>query len=161
MADLACQYTLATPGGTVLFNDYGDDKFNAYGPDEFYVTDIKGLDSAPWRTPTDNAPQTHGGLIHPRLKGPRLITFEGALMIRSTDIQNEIRVIRNDMEAELLTALDSIDDQAGTLSWTVPMTAGDDARSLSVYVHIPDCEFNGIELKTFVFGLIAGNPTWT
>ena len=49
-----------------------------YGPDEFYITDIKGLDSPPRRTPTDNAPQTHGGLVHPRLKGPRPITFEGA-----------------------------------------------------------------------------------
>lgn len=160
MADLASQYTLATPGGTILFNDYGDDKFNMYGPDEFYITDIKGLDSPPRRTPTDNAPQTHGGLIHPRLKGPRPITIEGALMIRSTDIQDQIRVIRNDMEAELLAALDSIEDANGTLSWTVPLTSGDDARSLAVRVHIPDCEFSGIELKTFVFGLIAGNPDW-
>lgn len=160
MPDLASQYTLATPGGTVLFNDYGDDKFNMYGPDEFYITDIKGLDSPPRRTPTDNAPQTHGGLIHPRLKGPRVVTIEGALMIRSTKIQNQIRVIRNDMEKELLTALDSIEDTAGTLSWVVPLTSGNEARSLDVYVHIPDCEFSGIELKTFVFGLIAGNPTW-
>ena len=129
MADLACQYTLVTPGGTILFNDYGDDKFNAYGPNEYYVTDIKGLDSAPRRTPTDNAPQTHGGLVHPRLKGPRAITFEGALMIRSTDVGNQIRVIRNDMEAALLTALDSIEDADGTLSWVVPMTAGSDARA--------------------------------
>jgi hypothetical protein len=141
MPDLASQYTLVTSGGTILFNDYQDDKFNAYGPDEYYVTDIKGLDSPPRRTPTDNAPQTHGGLIHPRLKGPRPVTFEGALMIRSTDVQNEIRVIRNDMEKALLAALDSIEDTAGTLSWVVPLTAGDEARSLDVYVHIPDCEF--------------------
>lgn len=161
MADVACQYTLATPGGTILFNDYGDDKFNMFGPDEYYLTDVKGLDSPPRRTPTDNAPQTDGGLIHPRLKGPRIVTFEGALMIRSRRVEQEVRKIRNTMEANLLTALDSIEDTAGTLSWTVPMVAGDDPRSLSVYVHVPDCEFTGIQLKTFVFGLIAGNPTWT
>jgi len=160
MADLACQYTLTTPGGTIQFNDYGDDKFNMYGPDEYYVTDVKGLDSPPRRTPTDNAPQTHGGLIHPRLKGPRPITFEGALMIRSTDVPNQIRVIRNDMEKALLAALDSIEATPGTLDWAVPLTGGDEARSLDVYVHIPDCEFTGVELKTFVFGLIAGNPNW-
>lgn len=160
MADLAAQYTLATPGGTIVFNDYQDDKFNLYGPDEYYITDIQGLDSPPRRTPTDNAPQTHGGLIHPRLKGPRVITIEGALMIRSTRIGDEVRVIRNDMEQDLLDALDSIEDTPGTLSWTVPMTAGNDSRSLSVYVHIPDCEFRGIEVKTFTFGLIASNPSW-
>lgn len=160
MPDLACQYTLTTSGGTIQFNDYGDDKFNMYGPDEYYITDIKGLDSPPRRTPTDNAPQTHGGLIHPRLKGPRVVTIEGALMIRSTDAQDQIRIIRNDMEKALLAALDAIEDTAGTLSWTVPLTTGDEARSLDVYVHIPDCEFSGIELKTFVLGLIAGNPTW-
>lgn len=160
MADLACQYTLAAPGGTIVFNDYQDDKFNMYGPDEYYITESTGLDSAPRRTPTDNAPQTHGGLVHPRLKGPRIITITGALMIRSTRILNEVRVIRNDMEADLLDALDSMEDTPGTLSWTVPMTGGDDSRSLSVYVHIPDCEFQGIELKTFTFGLIASNPDW-
>ena len=80
-------------------------------------------------------------------------------MIRSTKVQNQIRIIRNDMEAELLAALDSIESTPGTLTWTVPMTSGPDARSLSVLVHIPDCEFSGIELKTFVFGLIAADPT--
>lgn len=160
MADVASQYTLTTSGHTIQFNDYGDDKFNMYGPDEYYLTDIKGLDSPPRRTPTDNAPQTHGGLIHPRLKGPRVVTMEGALMIRSTKILNQVRVIRNDMEKELLDALDEIEDTSGTLDWDVELTSGIESRSLDVYVHIPDCEFSGIELKTFVFGLIAGNPTW-
>jgi hypothetical protein len=81
-------------------------------------------------------------------------------MIRSTKVQDEIRRIRNDMELDLLDALDSIEDTPGTLDWTVPLTSGDDARSLDVYVHIPDCEFDGDALKTFVFGLIAGNPIY-
>lgn len=159
MADLSVQYDLVTPWGTISFNDSGIDKFMMYGPDEYYITDIQGLDGAPLRTPQDNRPQTDGGLIHPFLKGARHITVEGALMVRSTRIQNEMRTIRNDMEADLIAALDSIYAADGTLSWTVGLSGGPDARSLTVNQEIP-VTFSGIELKTFTFGLVAGNPDW-
>ena len=157
MADISVPYTLSTPGGTILFNDSGIDQFNMLGgPDEYYITDAPGLDGAPLRTPVDNRPQTHGGLVHPFFKGPRRITFEGALMIRSTRIQNSIRIIRNQMEEALIDALESIEDTDGTLAWT---PAGLSARLLVVRNEIP-VEFRGIELKTFTFGLIAANPDW-
>lgn len=161
MADLACIYTLNVPTATdIVFNDAQIDQFNMLsGPDEFYITNITGLDGAPIRAPVDNRPQTDGGLVHPFFKGPRRITFEGALMIRSTKIQDEIRIIRNDMEALLIAALEDIKDADGTLSWTVQLTGGPDARSLAVRNEIP-VEFSGIELKTFTFGLIAADPDW-
>jgi hypothetical protein len=156
--DIAVPYTLVTPGDDIAFNDSGIDRFNQYGPDEYYITDIKGLDGAPLRTPIDNRPQTDGGLVHPFFKGPRLITVEGALMIRSTRVQNSIREIRNQMEHDLRAALDTIYNADGTLSWTIQL-ADDGPVSYSVTVrnNIP-VEYTGIELKTFVFGLVAANP---
>lgn len=160
MADLACQYTLTTPGGVILFNDYGDDRFNEFGPDEYYISDIKGLDGAPLRTPQDNRPQTDGGLIHPFFKGPRHPTFEGSLMIRSTMIQDTKRLIRNQMEKDLREALESIEDVDGTLDWSVSYQIdGTIAHSLTVRCEVP-VEFSGIELKTFAFGLVAANPVY-
>lgn len=157
MPDLSVTYTLTTPGGTITFNDTGYDLFNQIGlDDEYYITDIQGLDGAPLRTPIDNAPQTHGGLVHPFFKGPRAVTIEGALMIRSTRVGNSMRLIRNQMEIDLLDALESIIDADGTLSWT---PAGQGGRSLTVRHNIP-CEFRGIELKTFTFGLVAADPDW-
>ena len=38
MADIACVYTLTTPGGTITFN--------AGGSNQFYVTDVQGLGGA-------------------------------------------------------------------------------------------------------------------
>ena len=160
MADNSVPYDLVTPAGTINFNDSGIDQFNILGgPDEYYITDTTGLDGAPIRAPVDNRPQTDGGLVHPFFKGPRRITIEGALMIRSTRIQNSIRIIRNDMEKDLKDALDSILQVDGTLSWTPQLTGGPDPRSLTVRCEIP-VEFRGIELKTFVFGLIAAVPEW-
>lgn len=156
MADISVQYDLVTPGGTINFNDTGTDLFNDYGVDEYYITDIQGLDGAPIRAPVDNRPQTHGGLVHPFFKGPRRITVEGALMIRSTRIGNAVRILRNQMEDDLFDALESILDVDGTLGWT---PAGGSARLLTVRNEIP-LEFRGIELKTFTFGLIAANPDW-
>ena len=160
MPDLASPYTLTTPGGTVQFNNEQMDRFNIPGgPDEFYISDIQGLDGPPIRAPVDNRPQTDGGLVHPFFKGPRRVTIEGCLMIRSTRIGDAMRLIRNDMEKELKDALESILAADGTLSWTVPYTAGTDAFSLTVRNEIP-VEFRGIELKTFVFGLIAADPDY-
>lgn len=156
MADFSVSYVLTTPGGTITFNSTGTDDFNVYGSNEYYITDGQGLDAAPIRAPIDNAPQADGGLVHNFWKGPRHIVLEGALIIRSTHVQNTIRSLRNSMEAALLTALESILQADGTLAWT---PAGQGARSLTVRNEIP-CEFSGIELKTFTFGLVAENPDW-
>lgn len=154
MADIGVAYTLVTPGGTILFNNTGTDLFNVFGSDEYYITDIQGLDGPPIRTPIDNAPQTHGGLVHPFFKGPRHVTVEGALMIRSSRVMNTIVTLRNTMEVNLLAALESILQADGTLSWT-PL--GQSANSLTVRYEVP-CEFRGVTLKTFAFGLVSADP---
>lgn len=159
MADLAVPYDLVTPWGTISFNDAQIDAFNAYGADEYYITNITGLDGAPIRAPIDNRPQTDGGLVHPFFKGPRRVSIEGALMIRSTRIHDARRVLQNEMEEDLRLALESIKDADGTLSWTVELSAGSDARSLTVRNEIP-LEITGIELKVFTFALVAANPDW-
>ena len=156
MADISVAFVLTTPGGTITFNSTGDDDFNQYGSNEYYLSDSQGLDGAPIRAPVDNAPQDDGGLVHNFWEGPRHIVLEGALIIRSTHVQNTIRTLRNSMEAALLTALTSILRADGTLAWT---PAGQGARSLTVRYEIP-CEFSGVELKTFTFGLVAANPDW-
>lgn len=160
MADLVCEYTLATPGGTVVLNDglLGD------GTDKYWVENITGLDGAPLRTPIDNRPQTHGGLVHRFFKGPRHPVFEGKLLVETVPIpSSDCQAVWNTMEAALLTALESILDgglAVGTLSWT---PAGQAARSLTdVQCEVP-LDIRAIEnyhVRTFTFGLVAPDPDW-
>lgn len=156
MPDLSVPYVLTTGAGTITFNVTGVDLFNDFGADEFYISNITGLDGSPIRAPVDDRPQTDGGLVHPFFKGPRHPAIEGVLMIRSTRIGNSIRAIRNQMEEDLLDALESILQTDGTLAWT---PAGMGARSLNVRYEVP-LEFSGVELKAFTFGLVAGDPDW-
>lgn len=159
--DIAVQYDLTTPAGTISFNDTGIDQFNLLGgPDEFYITNITGLDGVDLRTPVDNRPQTDGGLVHPFFKAPRRVAVEGFLAIRSSRIQNTVRGIRNQMEKDLREALASIIAADGTLAWTVDYADdGPVAHTLTVRNEIK-IDFSGIELKTFTFGLIAANPDY-
>lgn len=155
MADTAANYVLATAGGTVSFNTgvVGD------GTDVFFITKVRGLDGHPLRTPIDNAPQAPGGIVHDFWPGPRHPAFEGVFLIQSTRVGTSCQTIRNQMEADLLAALESIEQKSvasGTLTWT---PVGQGARSLSVQSEIP-METDGDELKTFTFGLVAANPAW-
>src|SRR5215467_3228867 len=118
MADIAAEFTLMTPGGTVVFNggdiDAGDDEL-------YWITQIDGLDGVDIRAPVDNAPVTDGGLIHDFYEGPRLMTWEGVLFIDpAKHTMSQTREIRNDMEAVLMTALLSIyaGRGDGALTWT-------------------------------------------
>lgn len=157
MADITVPYVWTTPWGTITFNETGIDKFNSYGQDEYYIGDEDGLNGAPLRTPTDNRPQTDGGLVHRRYKGPREIIISGAIVIRSTRAQNAIGAIRNQMEQDLIDAHSSIEDADGTLVWT---PRGMSQKSLTVRAHNPAPDFDGIEWRTFVLGLIAADPVW-
>jgi hypothetical protein len=158
MADIGVAYTLTTPGGTILFNNTGEDDFNDPGSNEFYITEADGLDGTRIRAPIDPAPQADGAILHNFWKGERNITITGALIIRTTRVMDSIVAARNVMEASLLAALESILQADGTLAWT---PQGQAARSLTVRHHgAPPLEFSGIELKTFVFGLVAANPDW-
>ena len=159
MTDWASPYTLTTPVGTIQFNDSGIDDFNrAGGPDEYYISNIRMPRTI--RAPVDNAPGTDGFLVHPFLRGGRRIPVEGWFAIRSTRIQNNVRKIRNQMFKDLDEALDSIMDADGTLSWVIEDLDGTDARSFTVRCEI-GLEDDGIEMRTFTFGLIAASAQWT
>lgn len=151
MADVGVQYDLATPVGTVSFNDGT--------PDQFYITEIRGLGAPALRTPQDNVPLGDGGLIHDFWKGPRHIGIEGIFLITSVKIQNSIVIVRNDMEAELTEAVESILRNDGTLSFA---PQGEGTRSFTVRYETP-LEFTHTDNYTvlaFSFGLVAGEPDW-
>lgn len=155
MADLACVYTLACPGGTISFNN-GDLKTH---DDLYWISNIAGLDGAPIRAQVDNAPQAHGGIVHTFWKGPRHVTMEGSILIQSVPWGGSCLPERNAMEEALRSALDSTLQASGTLSWT---PAGQAARSLTVRNDIP-VEYTpqeGYLITGFTFGLVSAASDW-
>lgn len=151
MADVACVYTLTTPAGVITFN--------SGAADQFYTTEVGGLEDPPIRAPVDPLPFGDGGLVHDFWEGPRPITFEGVFLIQSTRIMNGILTLRNSMEESLRAAVASTLRADGTLAWT-PLGQG--ARSLTVRRDVP-LECRHVEnylLRSFTFGLIAASPNW-
>lgn len=155
-ADVACAYTLVTPGGTIAFNDGADD--------QFYIQNIpSGLGGKPIRPPQDLVAFGDGGRSYKFWKGPRHILFEGVLLVTSMPPCPELVPIWNQMEEQLDAALESIADDTtdtGTLTWT---PAGVSARSLTVRCEVeldvqPDQNYL---VRTFHFGLLADDPDWT
>lgn len=154
MADVSTAYVL-TGTGSVTFNagDLGD------GTDKYWIQKITGLDQAPIRNPFDLVPFGTGGTAHTFRKGPRHITIEGFLLIESSTSQTVCVELRNNLEVALINVLDSILATNGTLAWTPD---GEAARSLGVRSEVAadfqdDFDFR---VKTFNFGLFAGNPDW-
>lgn len=146
MAEISAVYTLTTPGVDVTFNS---------GSDVYRVTNLEGLDQAPIRAPVDDAPQTDGGIVHDFFHGPRYVTVEGLLLPADGSAS-----ARNTMEANLISALDAILRADGTLAWT---PSGQSARSLTVRCFTPArfAPWQGFpQFKTFIFGLVAADPTW-
>lgn len=158
MPDLAAVYTLTTPGGTISFNN-GDLKD---GTDKYWIQNIQGLDGAPLRTPQDSVPFGDGGIVHDFWKGARHVLFEGVLVTESVgwpSVGDDCIQRQNEMEEDLIDALESIIRDDGTLAWT-PL--GLSARSLTVRAEVP-VEFSAAEnfvLKNFTFGLVAADPAW-
>lgn len=153
MSDVAVTYTLTTPGPDIVFN-------NGVVPsltNIYYITNVKGLDGAPLRTPQDDKPQAHGGLGHKFWKGARHIVIEGSYLIQSTHRGVDVQLARNVMDAALFAATESLIQADGTLQW---MPAGQASRTLTVRLEQP-LETDGVELKTWTFGLFAANPDWT
>ena len=155
MADLTCVYTLTTPGPDISFNN--GDLYTT--TDLYWIQTLQGLDGSPIRTPIDNAPQTHGGLVHGFWKGPRHVQFEGAILIQSVAIGGDCRAAMNVMEENLRQALDSIIRADGTLAWT---PVGMSARSLTVRNDVPlDIQpAENYAIRTFTFGLVAADESW-
>lgn len=151
MADVGVSYTLTTPGGTVVFNDGS--------ADQHYITEIRGLGAPALRTPMDNVPLGDGGLIHDFWKGSRHIGIEGIFLITSVRVMNSIVIVRNDMEQELVDALESILRADGTLAYA---PQGEGTRTYTVRYEVP-LEFTHTDNYTvlaFSFGLVAGEPDW-
>ena len=153
--DISVPYTLSTGGGTIVFNN---GNLNSY-TDLFWITNGTGLDGAPLRTPIDNAPQADGGLIHTFWKGPRHVVIEGIFLIQSTHVMTSIRLARNSMAQSLLTALNSIYQADGTLSWT---PAGGSLHTLTVRNDVPLNTVYGDNYLSynFSFGLVAASPSY-
>ncbi len=150
VADLSCEYVLATSGGNITFNDgvLGD------GQDKYWLTNIQGLDGPVIRAPIDVVPFGDGGLIHTFWKGPRRVVFDGMLLIESSNSQADCMTIRNDLAADLEDALDAIIQTAGTLSWT---PAGQSGLSLSVFneVGYSITYSDNYAVANFNFGLVS------
>lgn len=153
MPDLAVPYVLATPGGTITFNDGS--------ADQFYITDIpQGLVQAPVRAPQDDVAFGDGGLSYNFWKGARHILIEGIFLVTSVACGPSMVAIWNQMEDDLLTALDSIvglDTDTGTLTWT---PSGLSARALTVRSEValecpPDQNYL---VRAFHFGLLSDSP---
>lgn len=152
MSDIAVHYALTTPGTDITFNDGVIPSFD----DLYFITGIRGIDGAPLRTPQDDKPQAHGGLVHNFWKAARHVVIEGEYLVQSTRVDTTVQTIRNQMDADLFAALEAIIQANGTLAWT-PLGQG--GRSLTVRYEVP-LETDGVEQKTFTFGLIAADPDW-
>jgi len=156
VADIGVVYTLTTPGGTIAFND-GVNPFN--GADQHYITEIRGLESPALRTPVDSVPLGDGGLVHDFWMGPRHIAVEGTILVQSTQIQNSIVVLRNDMTDELIDALESILRADGTFAYT-PQGQGTRTYTVRYEVGLETVHSNNYLSLDFSFGLIAADPNW-
>jgi hypothetical protein len=152
VADVGVPYQLSTPASTVNFNDGG--------LDQFYITEVRGLGAPALRTPFDNVPLGDGGLIHDFWKGPRHIGVEGILLIQSTRLQDDVVVIRNDMEEELTDALESILRLDGSFSFT-PQGLANRTFTVRYEVGLEFVHTDNYLTDAFTFGLIAGEPDWS
>lgn len=141
----AAAHQLATPAGTITFNaDTGD----AYLHDP---ANSSGLWLAPARAAMDDRPQTDGEIVHPTLRKGRHLTCSGIILPRDGGF-----TARNAMMATLGEALASIDAADGTYSVTVDGTT----YSFAVRCEIT-APFTGLSIKTYLFGLVAGEATAT
>jgi hypothetical protein len=155
MADVGVQYTLTTPGPDIIFNQFTDP---FVGQDEYYITEIRGLESPSLRTPQDPVPLGSGALIHEFFYGGTHITFEGVILIDSTDICDAQVVIRNSMTANLKSALNSILAANGTLAFTPQGQGAQTINGLRYEVGLQTPHTSDYRLLEFSFGLVTGTP---
>jgi hypothetical protein len=139
-------FELVTPAGTIAFNAASGD---AYQNDP---QQCAGLGQAPLRVTTEDRPQTDGGIAHPTFRGARHITIGGTLVVRSSGTESGVVSARSTLIDTLISALESIENADGTLSWASA------AHTLTVRSEIPFDPAGAME-KTYTFGLIAHNPT--
>jgi hypothetical protein len=148
MATYSSSATLTTGGGTITLNaGTGDTYWND-------PTQCAGLDMAPIRSTVDDKPQTDGGIVHPMFFGARHITLGGDLVVRSSGTEAGYLAARAALEQNLIAALTSIMNADGTYSWD----DGGTTRTVTVRCD-QQAVIAGTWLKSYVFGLVAANPT--
>jgi hypothetical protein len=149
MADLTVEYTLATPGPDITFNDgtLGD------GVDKYWLDAIAGLDGPAIRAPVDLVPFGDGGIVHTFRLGPRRVRFEGMLLLDPPTLV-DCQERRNTLAFNLQDALASMIAASGTLTWTPTGGAGE---TLTVYNEIPlEITYtDNFLVSRFSFGLIS------
>jgi hypothetical protein len=153
MPDFAAQYTLSPPAGSpVLFNtgEIGD------GTDVFFITDVKGLDSADLRTPQFKRPLAHGGYKPvPWLEDPLHPRFEGVFLVQTSQPGSAAcHSTRIGMYHDLKTALRAcLGTSTGTLTWT----EDGDSQSLAVSYEVKlEHGWDPYPMvMTFTFGLFS------
>lgn len=137
---------LISLGGAILFNqDYANG-------DNYFITDVDGLDGFPVRAPMDDKAQTSGGILHDFFAGPRHLTVTGLLLPGSS-----LASRRNLMEKNLRIACRNmlLNDDEGFWRWQP-----DGEALLSLVVKCdqqPTYPGPGV-LKQFIFGLVAADP---
>lgn len=151
--DIASQYTLTPSAGSPLvFNSgvIGD------GTDIFYLTDIKGLDSADLRTTQFKNPLASGGFRPvPWLEDPLHPRFEGAFLIQTVPLGGDCRQRRNEMYHDLKDALRACLPLApGTLEWNEP-GVGNLEMEVAYEVKLTHGFDAGFTVMTFQFGLYS------
>jgi hypothetical protein len=153
LADTCCQYTF---GSLTVNKTTGDTLLT-----DFDGGDIDGLDGAPIRSQIDPQGQSDGGIVHQKFYGPRVITFTGAVLIRSVTDPTDAAYITavNAVISAAKTALEAQLNTATNLAWTETGGAG---KTISCTYGTEGGEFktNGNMLqKKFTFSLVAADPT--
>jgi hypothetical protein len=153
MADLCCAYSFAG----ITINDPTD------GANHLMLGEngVTGLDGAPIRAEIDDQGQSHGGIVHPKWFGARIITFTGFVNIQSTPKERSTAYFTaiNVLEAAVIAALEGVLNTPTSLSWT---PTGGSGKSISCTYGNQggEIQFGGSMLEpTFAFTLVAENPT--
>lgn len=155
MADTCCAYSVA---GITINATTGNTLHT-----DFEGGDITGLDGAPIRSQIDPQGQSEGGIVHQKFLGPRIITFQGKILIRSTnpgDPEGYTAAV-NAVIAAAVSALEGFLNSTTTLAWT---PTGGSAHSITVTYGTEGGEFQstGPMLdKSWTFTLVAADPTIT
>jgi hypothetical protein len=156
LADVGVIYTLTAPGPlAIVFNQFVDPFI---GEDQFYITEIRGLESPSLRVPQDPVPLGDGALIHDFYYGATHITFEGVILIDSTQICDDQVEIRNEMTADLKAALNAMLRANGSLSFTPQGESAQTINGLRYEVGLQTPHTSDYRMLEFSFGLVTGTP---
>lgn len=153
MADLCCAYNFAG----IIINNPAD------GADHLMLGEdgVTGLDGKPIRSEIDDEGQSDGGIVHPKLYGPRIITFKGFCAIQSVVVERSTAYATalNALEAAVISALEGVLNTPTALTWTP--TGGSGKTISCTYGNTGgEIRFGGSHMeKTFEFTLVAADPT--